>query len=82
MEQALTEDGGVTPPTDRPGAADQPTWDRYYRDAAQRRQAHGHRRHYLSKEKRRRLRRERVGLAFSALLVGGLTFFFYLVLSR
>jgi hypothetical protein len=56
-------------------------WDRYYKQASRRRRAMGGGRH-LREEKRRRRVRERVGLAISAAVVGGLTLVFYLVLSR
>ncbi|HXJ19088.1 MAG TPA: hypothetical protein VMT03_02565 [Polyangia bacterium] len=55
-------------------------WDEYYRKASLRRRAHHGQRH-LREEKRRRRLRERIGLAVSALLVGGLTLVFYLVLN-
>jgi hypothetical protein len=56
-------------------------WDNYYKQASQRRRAAGGSRQ-IREEKRRRRIRERVGLAISAALVGGLTLFFYLVLTR
>jgi predicted amidophosphoribosyltransferase len=56
-------------------------WEEYYRQAALRRREHRGRRH-LRQEKRRRRLRERIGLAISAALVGGLTLVFYLVLTR
>jgi len=56
-------------------------WDRYYKQASRRRRAMGGGRH-LREEKRRRRIRERVGLAISAALVGGLTLIFYIVLTR
>jgi hypothetical protein len=56
-------------------------WDRYYKQASRRRRAAGGGRH-LREEKRRRRIRERVGLAISAAVVGGLTLIFYLVLTR
>jgi hypothetical protein len=55
-------------------------WEEYYRQASLRRPHHGRRR--LREEKRRRRMRERIGLAISAVLVGGLTLVFYLVLTR
>lgn len=54
-------------------------WEEYYRQASLRRRSHHGRRH-LREEKRRRRMRERIGLALSALVVGGLTLFFYVVL--
>lgn len=56
-------------------------WDNYYKQASRRRRAAGGGRH-LREEKRRRRIRERVGLAISAALVGGLTLIFYFVLTR
>jgi hypothetical protein len=56
-------------------------WDNYYKQASRRRRAAGGGRQ-LRDEKRRRRIRERLGLAISAALVGGLTLIFYLVLSR
>jgi hypothetical protein len=56
-------------------------WDNYYKQASRRRRASGGGRQ-LREEKRRRRIRERVGLAISAALVGGLTLIFYLVLTR
>ena len=56
-------------------------WEEYYRQASLRRRGHHGRRH-LREEKRRRRLRERVGLAISAVVVGGLTLVFYLVLTR
>ena len=56
-------------------------WEEYYRKASLRRRTHHGRRH-LREEKRRRRLRERIGLAISAVVVGGMTLFFYLVLTR
>ncbi len=56
-------------------------WEEYYRQASIRRRTRGGRRQ-LREEKRRRRMRERIGLAISAFLVGGLTLVFYLVLTR
>jgi hypothetical protein len=56
-------------------------WDNYYKQASRRRRASGGGRQ-LREEKRRRRIRERVGLAISAAVVGGLTLIFYLVLTR
>jgi hypothetical protein len=56
-------------------------WDNYYKQASRRRRAAGGGRQ-LREEKRRRRVRERVGLAISAALVGGLMLIFYLVLTR
>ena len=56
-------------------------WDNYYKQASRRRRASGGSRQ-IREEKRRRRLRERVGLAISAALVGGLTLIFYLVLTR
>jgi hypothetical protein len=54
-------------------------WDDYYKQASRRRRSMGNRR-TLREEKRRRRALERIGLAISAALVGGLTLVFYLVL--
>jgi hypothetical protein len=56
-------------------------WEEYYRQASLRRRGHHGRRH-LREEKRRRRLRERIGLTISAFVVGGMTLFFYLVLTR
>jgi hypothetical protein len=56
-------------------------WEEYYRQASLRRRGHHGRRH-LREEKRRRRLRERLGIAISAAVVGGMTLFFYLVLTR
>jgi hypothetical protein len=56
-------------------------WEKYYQEASRRRRSRGGGRQ-LREEKRRRRIRERVGLAASALLVGGLTLVFYLVLTH
>jgi hypothetical protein len=56
-------------------------WEKYYQEASRRRRARGGR-HHLREEKRRRRIRERVGLTVSAVLVGGLTLVFYLVLTH
>jgi hypothetical protein len=54
-------------------------WEAYYKEASRRRRAAGGDR-YIRVEKRRRRLRERVGIGLSALFVGALTAFFYLVL--
>jgi hypothetical protein len=54
-------------------------WDDYYKEASRRRRAVGGDR-TLRVEKRRRRWRERIGIGLSALLVGGMTVVFYLVL--
>jgi hypothetical protein len=56
-------------------------WENYYKQASRRRRASGGGRQ-LREEKRRRRVRERLGLAISAALVGGLMLIFYLVLTR
>ena len=56
-------------------------WETYYKQASQRRRAAGGSRQ-LREDKRRRRIRERIGLAISAAIVGGLTLIFYLVLTR
>lgn len=73
-----------TPATDAQAAAlskSWAAWDNYYKQASRRRRAAGGGRQ-LREEKRRRRVRERVGLAISAALVGGLMLIFYLVLTR
>ena len=74
----------ATPTTDAQATAlsnSWDAWDNYYKQASRRRhKAGGHRQ--LREEKRRRRIRERLGLAISAALVGGLTLIFYLVLTR
>ncbi|HXT95354.1 MAG TPA: hypothetical protein VN853_03590 [Polyangia bacterium] len=57
-------------------------WEAYYREASRRRRAMGASRSTLREEKRRRRIRERVGLAVSSALVGGLTLVFYFVLTH
>jgi hypothetical protein len=57
------------------------TWEAYYQQASRRRRSHGGR-HQLRAEKRRRRFRERLGIGISALVVGGMTLAFYLVLTR
>ena len=54
-------------------------WESYYKEASRRRRAGAGGRH-LRIEKRRRRLRERLGIGFSALLVGAMTLAFYLVL--
>ncbi len=79
MEQAPN-----TPATDAQASAlsnSWDAWDNYYKQASRRRRAAGGGRQ-LREEKRRRRVRERVGLAISAALVGGLMLVFYLVLTR
>ena len=79
MEQAP-----ITPTTDAQASAlsnSWAAWDNYYKQASQRRRASGGSRQ-IREEKRRRRIRERVGLAISAALVGGLVLIFYLVLTR
>jgi hypothetical protein len=56
-------------------------WENYYKQASRRRRASGGGRQ-LREEKRRRRVRERLSLAISAAVVGGLTLIFYLVLTR
>jgi hypothetical protein len=57
------------------------TWEAYYQQASRRRRTRGGR-HQLRVEKRRRRFRERLGIAISAIIVGGMTLAFYLVLTR
>ena len=79
MEQAPS-----TPATDAQSSAlanSWAAWDNYYKQASGGGSASGGSRR-IREEKRRRRIRERVGLAISAALVGGLTLIFYLVLTR
>jgi hypothetical protein len=74
----------IIPATDaQPSALSQSwdAWENYYKQASLRRRASGGSRQ-IREEKRRRRIRERLGLAISAALVGGLTLVFYLVLTR
>jgi len=61
--------------------ATSPTWEAYYQQASRRRRTRGGR-HQLRAEKRRRRFRERLGITISAIIVGGMTLAFYLVLTR
>jgi hypothetical protein len=81
MSQAeASQMGGAARPA--PGSAEaQKAWEDYYQQASLRRRARGGRRH-LRDEKRRRLWRERIGIAVSALVVGCLTTVFYSLLMR
>jgi hypothetical protein len=56
-------------------------WEKYYREASRRRREMGGYRQ-LRDAKRRRMIRERLGLAVSAAVVFGLTFVFYIVLTH
>jgi hypothetical protein len=56
-------------------------WEKYYKQASRRRRSLGGGRH-LREEKRRRRIRERVVMAVSTAIVGGLTLIFYVVLTR
>ena len=56
-------------------------WENYYREASRRRREMGGYRQ-LRDAKRRRMIRERVGLAVSTAVVLGLTLVFYVVLTR
>jgi hypothetical protein len=56
-------------------------WERYYKQASRRRRAMGAGRD-LREVKRRRRIRERLALALSTALVGGLTLIFYVVLTH
>jgi len=56
-------------------------WERYYQEASRRRRAMGVGRSFRDEKRRRRIR-ERLALAVSAALVGGLTLIFYVVLTR
>jgi len=76
MSQVGTEGSTIGAP------ASSSTWERYYREASRRRRALGSPNRRLREEKRRRRNRERIGISLSALLVGGLTLIFYIVLNR
>jgi len=78
MEEASTASSREAPASDLAKSWD--AWAEYYRQASLRRRHHNGRR--LREEKRRRRLRERLGLAISAILVGGMTLIFYLVLTR
>jgi hypothetical protein len=56
-----------------------PTWETYYKEASRRRRAAGSTRD-LRVAKQRRRWRERLSIGLSVLLVGAMTFGFYLVL--
>jgi hypothetical protein len=75
MDQVGTDPATAT-------AAASSTWDAYYKEASRRRRAKGGASHWLRKEKRRRRWRERLGIGISALVVGGMTLAFYIVLTR
>lgn len=81
MDQAPGQDAGSSESQAALLSASWATWEKYYQEASRRRRARGGR-HHLREEKRRRRIRERVGLAVSAALVGGLTLAFYLVLTH
>jgi hypothetical protein len=74
MDQVGNNPTGATAPSSS-------TWEAYYQDASRRRRTRGGR-HQLRAEKRRRRFRERLGIGISALIVGGMTLAFYLVLTR
>ena len=81
MNQVPSPDGGDPLSQTSMLTASWAAWEKYYQEASRRRRARGGR-HQLREEKRRRRVRERVGLAVSAALVGGLTLVFYLVLTH
>ena len=81
MDQAPNQDGGDPKSQTSMLTASWAAWEKYYQEASRRRRARGGR-HQLREEKRRRRVRERVGLAISAAVVGGLTLVFYLVLTH
>jgi hypothetical protein len=81
MDQAPNQDGGDPTSQTSMLTASWAAWEKYYQEASRRRRARGGR-HQLREEKRRRRVRERVGLAISAAVVGGLTLVFYLVLTH
>ncbi len=74
MDQVGNNPAGAT-------AATASTWESYYQEASRRRRTRGGR-HQLRAEKRRRRFRERLGISISALVVGGMTLAFYLLLTR
>jgi hypothetical protein len=78
MEEASRAGSGEARPT---LSESWDAWEEYYRQASLRRRSQ-HGRSSLREAKRRRRLRERVGIAISTLVVGGLTLFFYLVLTR
>jgi hypothetical protein len=77
-ESPQASTGGGLPASDPFSSA----WTAYYKEASRRRRAGGGQSRQLREEKRRRRLRERLGIGLSALLVGGLTMVFYLVLTR
>lgn len=81
MDQAPSQNEGDPQSQTSVLTASWAAWEKYYQQASRRRRARGGR-HQLREEKRRRRVRERVGLAISAVLVGGLTLVFYLVLTH
>jgi hypothetical protein len=56
-------------------------WETYYKEASRRRRAMGARRSFRDEKRYRRVR-ERIALTVSAGLIGGLTLFFYVVLTH
>jgi hypothetical protein len=56
-------------------------WEKYYKEASRRRRQRGSGHQMIREAKRRRLFRERLGLTISAIVVGGLTLIFYMVLN-
>jgi len=81
MDQVPSQNAAETASQASMLSASWAAWEKYYHEASRRRRARGGR-HQLREEKRRRRIRERVGLAVSAALVGGLTLVFYLVLTH
>ncbi len=79
MQEAPSASNGEAQPSVLSQSWD--AWEEYYRQASMRRRTRGGRRQ-LRDEKRRRRLRERIGLAISAFVVGGMTLVFYLVLTR
>jgi hypothetical protein len=73
MSQVGSDDGSLT---------SSPSWERYYQEASRRRRRYGSPDRRLREAKRRRRNRERIGISVSAVFVGALTLFFYIVLSR
>jgi hypothetical protein len=76
-------EGPVAPGGAAPASAPfSSAWEEYYKEASRRRRASPSQSRKLREEKRRRRVRERLGIGLSALLVGGLTMIFYIVLTR
>ncbi len=81
MDQAPSQNAGEPQGQASALSTSWTAWEKYYKEASRRRRSMGGGRQ-LREEKRRRRVRERVGLAISAIVVGGLTLVFYLVLTH